>query len=128
MHLRIDPGLLLVNFLYDQGSVYLIINLVVKSSGYYGSITCIMEMHQAPFSQKMAHYYTFYFQLNTEFLEQSIPESFYRGEVENHGRRHLLFATAKQLQILNTAKTWYIDGTFKIVSKPFYQLLSHMLL
>lgn len=57
-------------------------------------------------------------------MDQNIPESFYRDEVEYLGRRHLLFATAKQLELLTKAKTWYIDGTFKIVSKPFYQLLS----
>ena len=121
--------------LYEKGAYcicvsirvcYCLFSCMTKDQSVLLSIwwTKVVDIHQDPFSQRMAHYYTFYFQLNMEFLEQSIPESFYRGEVEYHGRRHLLFATAKQLEILNTAKTWYIDGTFKIVSKPFYQLLS----
>lgn len=38
--------------------------------------------------------------------------------------RHLLFATARQLELLETAATWYVDFTFKIVRQPFTQLLS----
>jgi hypothetical protein len=38
-----------------------------------------------------------------------------------HGR-HLIFATQKQLQLLKKARRWYIDGTFFITPKPFYQV------
>lgn len=40
------------------------------------------------------------------------------------GRRHLLFASDQQLDVLSRAKTWYVDGTFKLCRQPFQQLLT----
>ncbi|KAL3872148.1 hypothetical protein ACJMK2_040098 [Sinanodonta woodiana] len=48
-----------------------------------------------------------------EYLSTTITEPFVRQDVIRKDNRHLIFA-----------KTWYIDGTFKIVKKPFYQLLT----
>ena len=40
------------------------------------------------------------------------------------GRRHLIFASDKQLEILSQSKTWYMDGTFKLCRQPFSRLLT----
>ncbi|XP_050390644.1 uncharacterized protein LOC126809860 isoform X2 [Patella vulgata] len=64
------------------------------------------------------------FEINEEFLATAIPEVFLQKDIHTKDGRHLLFATEKQIELLGKAKTWYIDGTFRIVNKPFYQLLS----
>lgn len=40
------------------------------------------------------------------------------------GERHLIFATPEQRELLGRAKSWYIDRTFRMVTEPFYQLLT----
>ena len=60
------------------------------------------------------------FQLNNNH----IPDEFLRRDIHVDGARHLLFATDVQLDLLNKARTWYVDATFYVVRQPFYQLFT----
>ena len=41
-----------------------------------------------------------------------------------HDARHILLATKEQLRVLHKMRKVYVDGTFKLVDRPFYQLFS----
>ncbi|XP_076059340.1 uncharacterized protein LOC143035960 [Oratosquilla oratoria] len=62
--------------------------------------------------------------LDFEIDEGHIPEDFLRKDLHVYGKRHLLFATEKMLNLLSLSKTWYMDRTFKVVKEPFKQLFS----
>lgn len=62
--------------------------------------------------------------LNFSIEEDAFPVGFYKGEVRVKEQRHLIFATGQQLMQLAASKSWYVDGTFNLVSCPFQQLLS----
>ena len=59
-----------------------------------------------------------------EVNEDHIPEEFLKGDILKHGKRHLIFATEEQLQLLWKAKSWYIDQTFQCCPKEFEQLFT----
>ncbi|XP_052276039.1 uncharacterized protein LOC127875218 [Dreissena polymorpha] len=62
--------------------------------------------------------------LDFELQEDFLPDGFLKGDIKVDGRRHLIFATDEQFSLLKTAKRWYLDGTFKVVRKPFDNLMS----
>jgi len=63
-----------------------------------------------------------FFPVQTSFF----PTNIFRGEVWPSDRqaRHLIFATDLQLRKLTRCQQWYMDGTFKLVSRPFIQLFT----
>ena len=61
--------------------------------------------------------------LNFDYNKEYIPD-FCVADITVDDKRHLLFATQQQLDVLRHAKRWYLDGTFKVVREPFVQLWS----
>ena len=59
-----------------------------------------------------------------EVNEDHIPEEFLKGDVLKHGKRHQIFATEEQLQLLMKAKIWYIDQTLHCCPEKFEQLFT----
>ena len=49
--------------------------------------------------------------MKTQFFEDP---SFMVGDVRVDEQRHLMFASAQQLQLLQRARKWYLDKTFKV--------------
>ena len=47
-----------------------------------------------------------------------------KADVKVAGQRHLIFPSDHQLAQLSRARKWFVDGTFRIVKRPFYQLFS----
>ena len=59
-----------------------------------------------------------------ELDDNHIPSKFLRADVRVRERRHLMFATDQQMKLLSKAKSWHIDGIFKLCGHPFSQLLT----
>ena len=61
--------------------------------------------------------------LSFNLLHSELPQEFIIRDVNVTGQRHILMLTIAMVSFLSKAKTWYIDGTFRIISHPFTQLL-----
>ncbi|CAD5126279.1 DgyrCDS14435 [Dimorphilus gyrociliatus] len=61
---------------------------------------------------------------NFNLDETFLPDEFLQKDICENGERILIFATNHQLNLLSKSNCWYIDGTFKIVKEPFYQLVT----
>ncbi|XP_055998163.1 uncharacterized protein LOC125669439 isoform X2 [Ostrea edulis] len=59
--------------------------------------------------------------IDTDYLQ---CRDFLVGDIRVDEGRHLIFSTPNQLRILQQARRWFCDGTFKILAKPFQQLWS----
>ena len=62
--------------------------------------------------------------MDFDLHQDHIPDGFLKADIKKHGNRHIILATDQQLAHLSRAKSWYIDGTFKLVKRPFQQLFT----
>ena len=60
--------------------------------------------------------------LDFELSMDYIPDDFLVKDIRSDSARHVIFAAPQQLALLSRARTWYLDGTFKITREPFHQL------
>ena len=63
------------------------------------------------------------FILDMDYIDRNMP-NFLAREITIDNNRHLLFYTFRQLELLAGAKTWYLDGTFRVVKPSFTQLFT----
>jgi len=62
--------------------------------------------------------------LQFELQMEHVLTQFTVADLMQGNLRHLLLYTDRQLQLLQHAHTWYVDGTFHMVHRPFVQLWS----
>jgi hypothetical protein len=51
--------------------------------------------------------------IDFEVDEENIQPDFFKSDILNQTRRHLLLLTNQQLTLLSNARRWYIDASFK---------------
>ncbi|RMX52339.1 hypothetical protein pdam_00020506, partial [Pocillopora damicornis] len=57
--------------------------------------------------------------LEFEPCQDHLPDAFLKADIKKHGKRHIILATDQLLEHLSKAKSWYIDGTFKLQQQLF---------
>ena len=62
--------------------------------------------------------------LDFTLVEEHILENFLMDDIEVDGQHHLIFASDHMLDLLSKTKTWYMDGTFRVIWAPCQQLFS----
>ena len=60
--------------------------------------------------------------INFDLDIDQLPDQFIKADIQANGARHIVLMTDAMLELLSKAKTWYLDGTFRIVNRPFMQL------
>ncbi len=55
-------------------------------------------------------------------MPEALPDNFLRKDINVGPARHIVFYTDFTANILKQSKMWFVDGTFKCVSRPFTQL------
>ena len=60
--------------------------------------------------------------LNFELDNNLLSASFLKKDFIINNKQHIIFMTDTILNTIRTARTWYLDGTFRIMTKIFYQL------
>ena len=55
---------------------------------------------------------------------EAIPDDFLVADITVAQRRHLMFSTPHQLELLANARHWYVDATFRLVREPVTQLFT----
>lgn len=63
--------------------------------------------------------YHLIFQMDTEFN----GEDFILDDLKGDGYRHVILASRNQLHQLKQSRPWHMDGTFKLIRRPFYQFM-----
>ncbi|XP_068237240.1 uncharacterized protein [Palaemon carinicauda] len=56
--------------------------------------------------------------------DEHMPAILHSTDFWINGRRHIMLYSDNQLHLLQNARVWYVDGTYKLVREPFKQLYS----
>ena len=64
------------------------------------------------------------FPIDETFIPANFLKRFIIFPNGNMGERHIIFGSEQMFHFLAICRTWFLDGTFKIVGDPFTQLFT----